>query len=169
MSFSLRFTRRFCMAHRLTSGQSAKCATPHGHNEHVVVDLVAAEPGPLDGKVNMVAEFARAKGRWHAFVDDQLDHSLQLAEDDPLLALAASHFPSWRLVVTPGDPTTELLAALLAAKCQSFLDADGAGLLVRRVTLEETPTNSVVFEGSPQDVLPVRAAAWWWRADDSTR
>jgi 6-pyruvoyltetrahydropterin/6-carboxytetrahydropterin synthase len=213
MSFVLRFTRRFSMAHRLIAGQSDKCATPHGHNELVTVDLVAdvlgrpgqrptellgrpgqrptellgrpgqrptellGRPGqrptehatPLDGDANMVAEFARAKGRWHRFVDEHLDHALQLSEHDPLLAIADAQFPGWRIVVTPGDPTTELLAALLAAKCQRFLDADTTSLRVARVTIEETPTNSVVFEGDPRDVLPARDDAWWWRADDSTR
>ena len=202
MSFVLRFTRRFSMAHRLIAGQSDKCATPHGHNELVTVDLVAkllgrpgqrptellgqpgqrptellGQPGqrptehptPLDGHANMVAEFARAKGRWHRFVDDHLDHALQLSEHDPLAAIADTQFAGWRLVITPGDPTTELLAALLAAKCQCFLDADTTGLRVARVTIEETPTNSVVFEGDPRDVLPARDDAWWWRADDSTR
>jgi 6-pyruvoyltetrahydropterin/6-carboxytetrahydropterin synthase len=191
MSFVLRFTRRFSMAHRLIAGQSEKCATPHGHNELVTVDLVAKplgrpgqrptellgrpgqrpteHPTPLDGGANMVAEFARAKGRWHRFVDDHLDHALQLSEHDPLLAIADAQFDGWRLVITPGDPTTELLAALLAAKCQCFLDADTTHLRVARVTIEETPTNSVVFEGDPRDVLPARDDAWWWRADDSTR
>jgi 6-pyruvoyltetrahydropterin/6-carboxytetrahydropterin synthase len=213
MSFVLRFTRRFSMAHRLIAAQSEKCATPHGHNELVTVDLVAKplgrpgqrptellgrpgqrptellgrpgqrptellgrpgqrpteHPTPLDGGANMVAEFARAKGRWHRFVDDHLDHALQLSEHDPLLAIADAQFHGWRLVITPGDPTTELLAALLAAKCQCFLDADTTRLRVARVTIEETPTNSVVFEGDPRDVLPARDDAWWWRADDSTR
>ncbi|MCA9615598.1 MAG: 6-carboxytetrahydropterin synthase [Myxococcales bacterium] len=168
MSFVLRFTRRFSMAHRLIAGQSTKCATPHGHNELVTVDLVAAAPAPLDGHANMVTEFARAKGRWHRFVDEHLDHALQLSEHDPLLALAGEHFVQWRLVVTPGDPTTELLAALLAAKCGAFLAAEGTGLRVARVTIEETPTNAVVFEGNPHDVLPAREG-WWSRADDSTR
>ena len=180
MSFVLRFTRRFSMAHRLIAGQSDKCATPHGHNELVTVDLVAnllgrpgqrptKRPTPLDGHANMVAEFARAKGRWHRFVDEHLDHALQLSEHDPLVAIADAQFTGWRLVITPGDPTTELLAALLAAKCQCFLDADTTSLRVARVTIEETPTNSVVFEGDPRDVLPARDDAWWWRADDSTR
>lgn len=169
MSFVLRFTRRFSMAHRLIAGQSDKCATPHGHNELVTVDLAARDSKPLDGHANMVAEFARAKGNWHRFVDEQLDHALQLSEHDPLLAIADERFVGWRLVVTPGDPTTELLAALLAAKCQSFLDADTTDLRVVRVTIEETPTNSVVFAGDPRDVLPKRDEPWWWRADESTR
>jgi 6-pyruvoyltetrahydropterin/6-carboxytetrahydropterin synthase len=156
------------MAHRLTSGCAERCMTPHGHDEHVIVELEAKVPTALDGDTNMVAEFSRAKGRWHRFVDDRLDHALQLSASDPLLAMADERFAEWRLVVTPGDPTTELMAALLAAKCQAILDAEDVGLRVRRLTLEETPTNSVVFEGDPREVLPP-GEGWWQRADDSTR
>ena len=174
---TLRFTRHFIMAHRLAVGESLKCATPHGHNERVIVDLVAKEaPGRLDGQENVLVEFSRAKGRWHRFVDGALDHGLQLSEDDPFLALVDAHFPAWRLVVVPGDPATELLTVLLAHKCQTFLDAEETGLRVARLTIEETPTNTVVFEGDPLAAMPARAraateagSAWWARADDSTR
>ncbi|MBO6933859.1 MAG: 6-carboxytetrahydropterin synthase [Deltaproteobacteria bacterium] len=168
MSLALRFRRRFSMAHRLTSGAAAKCATPHGHDEYVTVELVSAEPRALDGDANMLVEFGRAKSRWHRFVDERLDHGFQLSTTDPLLAIAKERFGEWRLIVTPGDPTTELMAALLAAKCQAILDdeLDGA-LRVRRLTLQETPTNSVVFEGDPREVLPA-GDGWWWRADEST-
>ncbi|MEO0326878.1 MAG: 6-carboxytetrahydropterin synthase, partial [Myxococcota bacterium] len=71
-------------------------------------------------------------------------------------------------VVTPGDPTTELLAALLMAKCQAILDDEGLPLRCGRVDLEETPTNTVRFAGRPEEVLPQREG-WWTRADGSTR
>ena len=142
------------MAHRLVSGQALRCATPHGHDEYVEVELQATRPAPLDGAANMVAPFARAKGRWHRFVDERLDHAFQLAEGDPLLPIAREHFPEWRLVVTPGDPTTELMAALLALKCQAFLDREDVGLRVARLTLRETPTNSVTLRGDPSDIAP---------------
>ena len=80
MSLALRFTRRFCMAHRLASGASAKCATPHGHNEQVSVELEPKAPATLDGAKNMVAEFAAAKRRWHRWIDERVDHALQLWE-----------------------------------------------------------------------------------------
>jgi len=167
VSLALRFRRRFSMAHRLTSGAAAKCATPHGHDEYVTVELVGTQPVALDGDANMVVEFGRAKQRWHRFVDECLDHGFQLSASDPLLTVARERF-EWRLIVTPGDPTTELMAALLAAKCQAILDdeLDGA-LRVRRLILDETPTNSVVFEGDPREVLPA-GEGWWWRPDEST-
>lgn len=167
--FRLCFQRRFSMAHRLTAGASTPCLTPHGHNEFVEVELVGTEPGALDGHANMVVEFGTAKRRWHRFVDRKLDHALQLAHDDPLLAVARERFPDWRLVVTPGDPTTELMAALLASKCQAMLDDEGLPLRCARVRLDETPTNSVVFEGDPRAVIPQvpGLTPWWTRPDES--
>ena len=39
--FSLVFTRRYSMAHRLMADARSKCAVPHGHNELVTVKLQA--------------------------------------------------------------------------------------------------------------------------------
>ena len=84
--FSLVFSRRYSMAHRFIAGNSEKCAVPHGHNEIVTVQLKAVDPSPLDGVNNMVEPFERAKTRWHRWVDDYVDHALQLSEADPCLS-----------------------------------------------------------------------------------
>lgn len=167
--FKLVFTRRYSMAHRLISGCSVKCATPHGHNEFVTVEIVG-DATPLDLEVNMVAEFAQAKTNWHRWIDDHVDHAFQLSDQDPLLGWAEEHGPSWRLVVTPGDPTTEMLAALFMAKLNAFLAADGHGLSCREVKIEETPTNTVTFAGDWRAHLPHSADGqyWWERADFTT-
>src|SRR5690349_10593574 len=83
--FSLVFSRRFSMAHRLLSGGSPKCAVPHGHNETVTVTLKAVRPGRLDGCANMVEPFERAKKTWHTWIDDDVDHAFQVSERDPLV------------------------------------------------------------------------------------
>ncbi|RBM09142.1 6-pyruvoyl trahydropterin synthase family protein [Novacetimonas cocois] len=166
------FTRRFCMAHRLLSGESERCALPHGHNEYVRVTLRPTHPGHLDGTQNMVVPFHRAKGTWHDFVDNCLDHALQLGEDDPLLSWFRTHEPerAERIIVTPGDPTTELMACLMMAKLNAFLHADGNVLTCAAIALEETPTNTVRYEGDPLLMLPAPRPArqcWWRRADMS--
>lgn len=166
------FTRRFSMGHRLIHGASESCALPHGHNEFVTVRLRPTAPRPLDGSGNMVVSFQRAKSRWHRFVDERLDHALQLAEDDPLLAWFRAHEPerARRIVVTPGDPTTELMACLMMAKLNALLDDDGGLLRCAEITLQETPTNTVRYEGDPLEALPTPRPAtdcWWRRADDS--
>ncbi len=155
------------MAHRLHAGASEKCATPHGHNEYVRVRL-AGETERLDGHANMVVEFGALKRTWHRFIDDHIDHALQLDRADPLLPMIREQFSGWRLVITPGDPTTELLAALLASKCQAFMNAASHPVRVIEVHLEETPTNSVIFRGDPAQALPP-GNGWWTRADMSTR
>lgn len=169
--FSLVFRRRFAMAHRLISGASEKCRVPHGHNETVAATLIAAEPARLDGSANMVEPFERAKKQWHRWIDSAVDHAFQLSDRDPLLAYFLAEEPEMapRLLVCPGDPTTELLAACFKAKLDAFLAAEGGRLRCVEIAIEETPTNMVVFAGDPALVLPARAeggpAPWWRRAD----
>jgi len=164
--FSLVFTRRYCMGHRLRRS-GPKCAVPHGHNSYVKVTLQGDKPNPIDGGRNDVAPFGFAKARWHKWIDNHVDHALHLDEADPLLAFFREHEPELcsRLLVVPGDPTTEMLAACFAAKANAILADEGLGLTCARVEVEETPTNTVVFEGDPADALPGGAERWWWRAD----
>lgn len=172
--FSLTFSRRYSMAHRLLAGRSRKCMVPHGHNEIVTARLVAARPGRLDGEANMVEPFAEAKGQWHRWIDDHVDHALQLAEGDPLLGYFLEREPEMaeRILVCPGDPTTEALAACFMAKLGAFLKAAGGRLECAELSVEETPTNRVTLSGPAAAVLPVTSAApgfapWWERADMS--
>ncbi|WP_142847496.1 6-carboxytetrahydropterin synthase [Telmatospirillum sp. J64-1] len=169
--FSLVFSRRYAMAHRLLSGNSVKCAVPHGHNETVTVRLQAVAPERLDGHANMVESFEKAKKTWHRWIDDAVDHTFQLSETDPLLAVFTQTEPHLlpRLLVTPGDPTTEILAACFMSKINAFLAAEGGRLRCVELRIEETPTNTVIFEGDPADVLPLSAGGdrWWLRADMS--
>ena len=170
--FTLAFTRRFSMSHRLRSQASAKCGVPHGHNEYVTVHLRARQPQSLDGATNMVTPFEAAKRRWHAWIDEHVDHTLQLGADDPLLTYFRAHEPEQleRLLITPGDPTTEALAACFMAKISAFLAAEGGALSCTEVRIEETPTNTVIFDGDPAAFLPRAggtALPWWQRADDS--
>lgn len=160
------------MGHRLIHGASESCALPHGHNEFVTVRLKPTSPARLDGCANMPVSFQRAKQTWHRFVDERLDHALQLAADDPLLAWFRAHEPTRaaRIVVTPGDPTTELLTCLLMAKINAFLLAEGGVLHCSDLSIEETPTNTVSFSGNPADFIPhtpAGQACWWNRADMS--
>ncbi|GBQ11521.1 6-pyruvoyl trahydropterin synthase family protein [Swaminathania salitolerans] len=171
----LSFTRRFSMGHRLISGSSERCAIPHGHNEFVTVTLQATRPSRLDGAGNVIVPFADAKRRWHDFVDTRLDHAFQISSQDPLLDWFRTREPErmTRLVITPGDPTTELMAALLYAKLAAFLRDDGDILRCTCLSLEETPTNTVTLSGGPEPYLPVTTEAatgadrsvWWHRAD----
>ncbi len=169
--FNLVFSRRYTMGHRLVSGGSEKCAIPHGHNELVTVRLRAVQSSRLDGGANMVEPFERAKATWHRWIDDHIDHALQLSESDPLLDWFASREPLrlGRILVTPGDPTTEMLACCMMAKLGAFLTDDGGRLSCAEIRIEETPTNTVTFDGNPAHYLPATSPtdAWWHRADMS--
>lgn len=169
--FSLVFTRRYSMAHRLIAGLSEKCATPHGHNEFVTVRLQATEPSRMDGDTNMVEPFERAKAQWHRWIDNHVDHAFQLSDADPLLDWFRQHEPARqsRIMITPGDPTTEMLACCMMAKLNALLAADGGRLVCVEIEVQETPTNTVRFNGNPLSTLPSRAqGVYWWARPDMT-
>lgn len=169
----MQFTRRYSSAHRFLCDASRKCMTPHGHNWFVRITVSSSSPVTLDGDRNMLHEFKQTKAAWHRFIDERVDHTFQLNARDPLIAWFREHEPERldHLLLTPGDPTTEVLAALWQCKAQAFLDAGGTGLLVCEVHLEETPTNSVILAGAhayeahlPR-VAPGDPRPWWRRAD----
>ncbi len=119
----------------------------------------------------MVMPFERAKATWHRWIDEHIDHALQLSGSDPLLQWFLTQEPARarRILVTHGDPTTEMLACCMKAKLNAFLAADGGILLCTEIAIEETPTNTVVFDGDPDAYLPAgeRASPWWHRPDMS--
>ncbi len=155
------------MAHRFLEGLSPKCQNVHGHNEIIKATITPrSKDKPLDGRFNMVAEFSQVKKDWHQWIDDSIDHSTILNEKDPLVEWLQKSLPSPRLMLTPGDPTTEMMAALFCAKLNAFLEP--IELVCSQLELIETPTNSVIFEGQPSDHLPPRENPWWYRPDPST-
>jgi len=167
---ALEFTRRYAMAHRLLADPHSKCATPHGHNEHVQVTLAPAESFRFGGS-NALAAFEDVKSRWHGWIDGHVDHALQLNSADPLIAFFRDHEPERlsRIMTFEGDPTTEALAAVFWLKLDAFLRESGLPFSVSSVRVEETPTNAVVLTRDSFDPgncgLP--AAAWPRRADDT--
>jgi 6-pyruvoyltetrahydropterin/6-carboxytetrahydropterin synthase len=167
----LEFTRRYSMAHRLLADPHDKCATPHGHNEFVTVRLAATNGSFAFGGDNRVAPFADVKGRWHGWIDGAVDHALQLNAADPLVAYFQAHEPARlkRLMLFPGDPTTEALAAAFWLKLDAFLKAERLAFEVVELRVEETPTNTVALTSAVFD--PAHAAqgapAWALRPDMS--
>jgi 6-pyruvoyltetrahydropterin/6-carboxytetrahydropterin synthase len=167
---ALEFSRRYAMAHRLLTDPASKCAVPHGHNEIVKVRLEPHRAFRFGGS-NAEAPFEAVKGRWCAWVDDHVDHALQLDEADPLLGYFRTHEPSRlaRIMSFPGDPTTEALAACFWLKMDAFLAASELPFSVSEVRVEETPTNTVVLTRGGFDPAScgLRAQAWPRRPDMS--
>jgi 6-pyruvoyltetrahydropterin/6-carboxytetrahydropterin synthase len=165
---SLVFSRRYAMAHRLLADPRSKCAVPHGHNEIVSVRL-DPHAGFTFGGANAAAPFEAVKQRWHRWIDEHVDHALQLGADDPLLGYFRAHEPERlaRILTIPGDPTTEALAACFWLKLSAFLARDQLPFSVGEVRVEETPTNAVMLTRDTFDPgncgIPPRA--WPLRAD----
>ena len=129
------FTRRYAMAHRLLAAPSSKCVIPHGHNEIVSVRLEPHEMFQFGG-ANALAPFEAIKKRWHAWIDNAVDHAFQLDANDPLINYFREHEPERlsRIMTFQGDPTTEALAASFWLKLEAFLKADGLPFSPRRST-----------------------------------
>jgi 6-pyruvoyltetrahydropterin/6-carboxytetrahydropterin synthase len=167
---ALEFTRRYAMAHRLLATQSPKCAIPHGHNEFVTVRLDPLASFSFSD-TNSAAPFEAVKRRWHEWIDNHVDHTLHLAETDPLIGYFREREPKQlaQVMTFQGDPTTEALAACFFLKLSAFIAADGLPFRVREVRIEETPTNTVIISGDVFDpaTCGLRAGAWPWRADVS--
>jgi 6-pyruvoyltetrahydropterin/6-carboxytetrahydropterin synthase len=164
----LEFTRRFAMAHRLLAQPRDKCATPHGHNELVTVQLRPLAALSLAGDARL-ANFAAVKQRWHGWIDGAVDHALQLNAADPLIGYFRTHEPDRlaRLMVFPGDPTTEALAVAFALKCEALLAAEGVPYAVAEVRIEETPTNAVILSAeAAREAGSAFAAGSWPRRPD---
>jgi len=155
------------MAHRLLADRTSKCATPHGHNEYVRVTLSAKSPGAVKwGQANYARSFDELKRDWHRFVDEALDHAFQLGEDDPLIGFFREHEPDLlpRLLIIPGDPTTEAVALALYHKLNAILAVHAPDFECIRFEIEETPTNTVILTREDITHGP-RLADWCHRAD----
>ncbi len=167
--FRLRFSRRYSMGHRLISGEAPNCRVPHGHDEIITVDIVAQERSRLDPETNMLAEFDRVKRRWFRWIDGVVDHSFHISDRDPLLGFFREHEPDLldRLLVTPGDPTTEIRAACFKAKLSAFLAQDEPDFRCDRLLIQETPANAVEVRTSDFARYLPDGDYWWLRADPS--
>jgi len=165
---ALEFTRRYAMAHRLLADPASKCAVPHGHNEIVTVRLEPHAAFRFGGS-NALAPFERVKSRWHRWIDEHVDHALQLGAGDPLIGFFRDHEPARlaRIMTFPGDPTTEALAACFWLKLAVFLADEELPFSVSEVRVEETPTNAVVLTRFDADACDMPATAWSRRPDMS--
>lgn len=162
------------MSHRLFNLKNSKCFVPHGHNEFVKVHLVSDGDDCLDGVSNMTNKFETLKKTWHNWIDNAVDHSMQMTAADPLLNYFKDNEPEnlKHLLITPGDPTTEVLAACFFSKINAFLSHEKLEMTCVRLEIEETPTNTVIFHGDPKKAISLTQydgpdIPWWERPDMS--
>ena len=124
----------FCYGHRLLDYEG-KCRHLHGHNGRA---LIVLEGPALDAK-GMLVDFGEIKRKVQAWVDENLDHTMLLRHDDPILPLLQER--GERVYVMRDNPTAENIARLI------FGRAAEAGLPVVEVVLWETANCHAAYRG----------------------
>jgi len=168
--YTMRFRYRFEAAHRFTQTESLKCSTPHGHSWYATLALKSLQEG-RNPRTEMVEEFSTLKSEWKRFVEETLDHSFFHHHQDPILSALKEHVPDFRGLAFPGDPTTELIAALLFKKARALLSSHsgfGKSFEVHSIILEETPTNTIVYENEVK-VGSDDPKQWWNDSNPESR
>lgn len=122
----------FCYGHRLLD-YNGKCAHLHGHNARAVITLETAQ---LDEQ-GMVVDFSKLKQVVWTWLDAEIDHTLLLHRDDPVLPVLQQ--AGERVRVTDFNPTAENIARMIF----DFIAA--AGYPVIDVTLWETETSCAAY------------------------
>lgn len=128
----------FDAGHRVPA-HVAKCAHPHGHRYRVVVE--AEGPVPEDG---MVVDFGVLKQWMTEEIHDPYDHTMICHAADSAL-INAMEANGWRWVALKLPPTAENLAYHFFHRMVERAGREQAGLLIRSVTVWETPTSSAVY------------------------
>ena len=118
----------FCYGHRLLN-YTGKCQHLHGHNARAVITL---ESKVLDER-GMVEDFSEVKRLVWSWLDEEIDHTLLLHRDDPVLPVLQN--AGERVMVTDENPTAEVIARLI------YEFVAGKGYPVTGVTLWETETS----------------------------
>ena len=122
----------FCYGHRLLN-YNGKCAHLHGHNARAVITL---ESNALNAG-GMVEDFSVVKQLVLEWLDREIDHTLLLHKDDPVLPVLQA--AGERVKVTEENPTAENIARMI------FDYVAGKGFPVTAVSLWETDTSSASY------------------------
>lgn len=125
----------FCYGHRLLN-YNGKCAHLHGHNARAVITLESSE---LDAQ-GMVEDFSRVKQLVWDWLDAEVDHTLLLHRDDPVLPVLQA--AGERVRITDFNPTAENIARMI------FEHVAAEGYPVVDVTLWETETSYASYRGA---------------------
>lgn len=127
----------FCYGHRLLN-YGGKCRHLHGHNGRAVVAL---EAGALDER-GMLVDFGEIKDKVQRWIDENLDHTMLLCRDDPILPVLKER--GERVYVMDVNPTAENIARLI------YEHAAQSGLPVVEVVLWETEKCCAGYTGAVQ-------------------
>ena len=117
----------FDASHRLLHYQG-KCACLHGHRWKVEVWV----DGQVDPVTGILADYNMIRETIETY-----DHQVILNENDPMVACLTKFQP---VITTPGDPTSELLAALIRARIDQACKSAGLDAPVVKIRVWESPT-----------------------------
>lgn len=124
----------FCYGHRLLN-YKGKCAHLHGHNGKAVITVEASE---LD-RLGMVIDFTLMKQKIGAWIDENIDHTMLLHHDDPVIPVLRALGERYRVLDV--NPTAENIAKLI------YDHALAEGFPVAEVTLWETENSFATYRG----------------------
>lgn len=141
--------------------------TPHGHTWYATLNLQSSSP--LNAN-DMAVEFHQLKGEWKDLITNVFDHSFMCNMNDPLVEPLLKIHADARLILFPGDPTTELISLLLFSKCEKFLENSKwkDQVTVAGITIDETPTNSIHCDRAyyKENISRYAAFSGWWTTAD---
>lgn len=163
----LKFKYRFEAAHRFTQSSSPSCMTPHGHTWYATLHINTK--APLNAS-DMSVEFHQLKSEWKDLISNVFDHSFMCNTTDPLIEPLLKVHGAARLILFPGDPTTELISLLLFSKCEQFiLNSQWKDqVAVSGITIDETPTNSIYCDRAfyLENISRYSAYSGWWSTNE---
>ncbi|UCC57162.1 MAG: 6-carboxytetrahydropterin synthase [Gammaproteobacteria bacterium] len=125
----------FCYGHRLIN-YSGKCQHLHGHNARAEITL---EISSLDER-GMVEDFSDLKQLVWDWLDQEIDHTLLLHRDDPVLPLLEG--AGERVRAIDCNPTAENIARMI------YDYVSGKGYPVTEVAVWETETSRASYRPS---------------------
>ena len=105
-----------------------KCACLHGHRWKVEVWM----EGQVDGRTGILVDYNTIKN-----VIGRYDHQIILNEGDPMVQAITAFHP---VITTPGEPTSELLASLIAGMLNEECRVLGLDARVIRIRVWESPS-----------------------------
>jgi 6-pyruvoyltetrahydropterin/6-carboxytetrahydropterin synthase len=115
-------------SHRLLH-YKGKCANLHGHRWKVEI-WMEGEPDPA---TQILIDYSLIKQ-----VIGKYDHQIILNRDDPMVPRIREFHP---VIVTPGDPTSELIAAIIRDDLHAVCRDLGIKATVTKIRVWESPTS----------------------------
>ncbi len=114
-------------SHRLLHYEG-KCANLHGHRWKVEI-WMGGEPDPV---TKILIDYSIIKK-----IVDKYDHQIILNRDDPMVPRIQEFH---KVITTPGDPTSELMADLIRDDLYAFCREHGIKATVPKIRVWESPT-----------------------------